>query len=51
MTEDLIAGMAMVGFGATEMSPASGYRSAPAGEAAVASARTGMSGQIADRGP
>ena len=51
MTEHLIGGMAIVGFRATEMSPAGGYRSVPPGEAAVASARTGMSRQTADRKP
>ena len=52
MTEHLIAGVAIVGFGATEMSPTGGHRSAPAGEAAaVASARTGMSRRTADREP
>ena len=51
MTERLVAGVAIVGFGATKMSPASGCRSAPADEAAVASARTGMSRQAADRRP
>ncbi len=51
MTEHLTGGMAIVGFGATEMSPPGGCRSAPAGEAAVASARTGMSRQTADREP
>ena len=51
MIEHLIAGMAVVGFGATEMSPAGGYRSAPAGESAVARGRTGMSRPTADREP
>ena len=51
MTEHLIAGVAIVGFGATEMSLPGGCRSAPAGEAVVASARAGMSRQTADREP
>ena len=51
MTEHLTGGMAIVGFGATEMSLPDGCRSAPAGEAVVASARTGMSRRTADREP
>ena len=51
MTEHLIVGVAIVGFGATQMSAAGGCRSAPADGDAGASARTGMSGQIADREP
>ena len=51
MTGHLTGGMAIVGFGATEMSLPGGCRPVPPGEAAGASARTGMSRQTADREP